>query len=185
MAVRDMQVLKAKFVDSLRAQNGSFRDLNGVLFHPGIDAAGEKREIADPGSLVRGIQKSIAANDGVVRINRVVDAGVDVKAAMRRHHGLTIRRDVQVIVENSRVDYRVIVHFAAFDIEKEGTLLAQRATDVPAVLPLLETRFIRCERIARVEDTIAKAERSRAVKLIGAGFGEDLDAAEAEPVVFR
>jgi hypothetical protein len=40
------------------------------------------------------------------------------------------------------------------------------------------------EGIARVEDLVVEIEHPLAVELVGAGLGEDLNAAEADAVVF-
>ena len=61
--------------------------------------------------------------------------------------------------------------------------LRDRAADIPIKDAGLEIRLVWRERITRIEIVVAEQSHELAVKFVRAGFREDLDATEAEPVI--
>src|SRR5205823_2995922 len=59
-----------------------------------------------------------------------------------------------------------------------------RAAQVAAEIAIGEIRLVVGEWIARIENAVAIVEIQGAAEAVGAGAGENLDAAEAQPVVF-
>src|SRR5580698_8699997 len=82
------------------------------------------------------------------------------------------------------VDDGKFVDVAAIEIEKDRRLLAQRAADISVELCGVVGWFDSGEWIGRVEGGIVTVSEELSMKFVGAGLGEDFDAAVAELVVF-
>ena len=82
------------------------------------------------------------------------------------------------------VDDISVVDIAILNIQKEGRLLAERAAERAAEVPLQKRRFLRGVGIARIPDGVAEIGEDVAVQFVGARLGQDLDAPVAQLVVF-
>src|SRR5262245_3581145 len=73
------------------------------------------------------------------------------------------------------------------DVEKEGGLFAERAADVAVIEDGVVAGLFSGteERIPRVESVAVAVNHELSVEFVGAGLGEDFDAAVAELVVLR
>src|SRR5215471_2147535 len=77
----------------------------------------------------------------------------------------------------------VVLNVASLKVQEVRCAMAYRSADIAAKIAVRVIRFVLREWIARIEDGVALVEVDRAAHMIRAGFGENLDAAESEPVV--
>src|SRR5205085_732773 len=126
----------------------------------------------------------VARDQRVVGIQLIVDAGAQFPAVLGCDDGVVKRDNVEVRIEDLPVNDGVIVDVAPLVIEEEGGLLTQGAAEVGADLARVEIRLDGGKRVAGVECSFAVVEGHLPAKLVGSGFGENLDASESQAVVF-
>ena len=175
---------KVRFVDGAGAEDEGVDDLAKVFgFRRVVAASGqEKRADTGRGFVVRLI--TVAEAEGVALAELPIDAGTDGETALRGGEEALGAEGVQRLVEDGGVDDAVVVDVAAIDVEKEAGSLGDGAADIAAEALRAEGRIDGEKRVARVPDVIADGVVALPVELVGAGFGEDLDAAIAELVEF-
>ena len=178
-------VLHPRFGDGLAAQHRGFRDEEVMLAARRICATIRQREGANPGIILRRALPLVSQGQRVLVVERDVELGGELLAhGRRRHRGLRAHRQ-KVLVQGDRIDHAKFVDVAPLEVEREGDLLRQRASEIAAELLRLETRLgFRAEkRIARIERVVIEAGGYLPAQFVHAGLGKDLDASVADVIV--
>lgn len=92
---------------------------------------------------------------------------------------------LEVRRKHDGVDERLIVTGLPLRTQKERELFAERAIDVALHIGGVIGRLRGGERVARIEGRVVALHEVVAMQFVGAGFGEDLDAAPAKGIVLR
>ena len=76
--------LESRFVYGLRADNGGFRELYGVLGGAACVSAAGQAELADAGVILRVGYELVTAHQGMVGAQLIIEPRIDVRIAKRR-----------------------------------------------------------------------------------------------------
>src|SRR6185312_482775 len=198
-------ILEAGFIDDLRVEGLGVGDLDSVFIASRVGRGSLQRIGADATVLRGAAFILIADGQHVLRANSKVQPRCNVLADLRLKNGSRRHRERETVAgqvarvaqrsrrsrrskKAGRIDDRVLLNAAARSADAERRVLRQRAGHVAeheeGVVAGMLTAATE-ERVGGVERFGVALGAERAVELVGAGLGEDLDAAVTELVVLR
>lgn len=166
--------------------NRRLHRLQGVAQGMFMVGHGEQVEPANPGFANVRLLHPVAKGEAVAAAEFVIHTRADDDSSLRHAEdaGEGINQLQGLGIERNGMDDGAVVYGCALGSEQEGGTFTQRTTDVAAVLAQQEGGLLLGVGIARVPDAVADIEEGVAAKLVGPRFGEHVNAAKAELVVF-
>src|SRR4051812_14455591 len=98
-----MRILETDLVDSGRINHRRLSQLDVVIRGRSRITARNQVEPAEPAD-IGGMEKVVARDQSVLRIDRVIEAGPNVRDAARLYHGLSNKQRIEVGVEDGGTD---------------------------------------------------------------------------------
>lgn len=182
------QVLEPRFVHRLHAENRGLRQLQRLFGVALTVGARSEAVAADAFVLLADARELVAAHESIGSVELIVNARTEVGARLWRNDALIDGLWIQIRVERGGVDEGVLVDVPAFEVEAVGRLVRlDRTADVGAeelILIVGPSRLLQ-QRAARIQVLVVELIEKLAPNLVRAWFGQNLDAAEARPVVLR
>ena len=170
--------LKAGLVDNRGTDDigvGSLDDLLGVA---GIVALRGEGEEADAVVRVVGNDVAVTQGEGVVFVACQSMRGLMLVRVRDRRRLRLNGVGLKLRIENDGVDDGCVADVAALGVEEEGGLF-RWAAKLPLKRKCVIGRFGADERISGIEGGVVGIEEKLAVILVGAGLGENFDAADS------
>ncbi len=113
-----MRKLKARFVNRRWIEHGRFRHLKDLVGGRLIIGAFRQRESVDTTVLQQVVIVTVACHQGVLCVDRVIEARTKVREALRQNNALTNLNNIQRRIQNCGPDDPVIVRFVAIEFQK-------------------------------------------------------------------
>ena len=150
-----------------------------------MNSAVEKVKIATTLILNIIAGETITQSERIILAELIIDARADAQAILGRFEdrieGIFGQR---IGIERESVDDVSVMDVSRLDLQEKRRFLAERAAQVSAVFAQQEWRFLLRVRIPGIQDVVAEIEMGGAMKLVGAGLGQNLDSSVAEFVEF-
>jgi len=174
-----------RVVDDAGREDRCLAQTDFLASHVAGVGAGDQAVLADTVVVALAQILPIRSGQRVIRVELCVEAAVRIDIGARRDDGVAHgcfgegRR-----IERYRVNQGCVVDDVPLKIQIERGSFRDGSGQIPCDDAIDVIGLVIGVGIARVEDRIAVGKPRRAAELVGAGFGDDLDAPESEPVIF-